>query len=235
MYHIRQQSRIDSEVEPFSDDFQVGFAITDETDLSLSFVDGLVLLAGTIEHEGSVTFDVLPPEVTVDFEGDDLSAGTIVTDQFADVGLTISTPSEFGAMLFDTNNPTGGDCDLAASDLGNVAIISEDGDTTDPDDNANGGILTFEWDTLVGVTGVGLLDIDEPGGSITFFDENSNVIETVEIPELENNSFQELEFDVQNVARMDISFTASGAVTAVDFIPSDNLDAIAAPTDALVA
>jgi hypothetical protein len=172
--------------------------------------------------------------INIDFEGDDLSAGTIITEQYGDVGLTISTSSESDAMLFDTNNPTGDDFDLAASDLGNVLIISEDGDTSDPDDNAQGGTLTFEWNTSVDITGIGLLDIDEPGGSITFFDENSHMIETLEIPELEDNSFQQLGFDVQNVARMDIFLAGSGAVTAVDFIPSDNLDAIAASTDALV-
>ena len=177
--------------------------------------------------------------ISVGFEGDDLSAGALITDQFADVGLVISTPSEFGAMLFDTNNPTGGDFDLAASNLGNVLILSEDGDAADPDDNAKGGVLTFEWDELVGVTGIGLLDIDEPGGSITFYDEKSNVIETVDIPELGNNSFQELDLYVENVARMDISLASSGAVTAVDFIPADNLgvtsEAIAAPADVLAA
>ena len=101
-------------------DIQFALFRIDETDLSFSLEDGFVPLDGTIEHEGSVTFDVLPPEITVDFEGDDLSAGTMITDQYADIGLTISTSSESGAMLFDTNNPTGDDFDLAASDLGNV-------------------------------------------------------------------------------------------------------------------
>ena len=216
-----QLAEVDSETQPFSRKFQTGLAISDETDLSFSLADGFVPLDGTIDHEGALIFDVLLPDITVDFEGDDLSAGTIITDQYANIGLTISTSSEFGAMLFDTNNPTGDDFDLAASDLGNVLIVSEDGDTSDPDDNAHGGILTFEWDTLVDITGVGLLDIDEPGSSITFFDQNSQVIETLEIPELENNSFQELGFDVEDVARMDIMLASSGAVTAVDFIPSD--------------
>ena len=227
-----QLADIDSEVEPFSDDFQAGFAILDESDFSFSLEDGFDPLDGTIQHQGSLTFDVLNPQITVDFEGEELAAGTMISDQYDYIGMTISTSAEYGAMLFDTNNPTGGDFDLAASDLGNVLIISEDGDTNDPDDNANGGILTFEWDTLVDITGVGLLDIDEPGSSITFFDNNDRVIETLEIPELENNSFQELGFDVENVTRMDISFTASGAVTAVDFMPSDNFEAIAVPTDA---
>ncbi|MDJ0590378.1 MAG: beta-propeller fold lactonase family protein [Pleurocapsa sp. MO_226.B13] len=167
--------------------------------------------------------DADPPlsQITVYFEGDDLVAGTIITEQYSDLGLTISTSSEFGAMLFDTNHPTGEDFDLAAADLGNVLIISENNDASDPDDRAHGGILTFEWDTEVDITGVDLLDIDEPGSSITFFDDDSRAIATLEIPELENNSFQQLGFDVENVARMDISLAGSGAVTAVDFIPSD--------------
>lgn len=180
--------------------------------------------------------DAEPPlsQVTVDFEGDDLAAGTIISDQYDDLGLTISTSTEFDAMLFDTNNPTGEDFDLAAADLGNVLIISEDGDISDPDDNAHGGNLTFEWDTSVDITGVDLLDIDEPGSSITFFDDNSHEIATLEIPELEDNGFQQLGFDVENVARMDIFLAGSGAVTAVDFISSDSLEAMSS-TDDLVA
>ena len=115
-------------------------------------------------------------QVTVDFEGDDLAAGTLITNQYENLGLTISTSSENGAMLFDTNNPTGEDFDLAAADLGNVLIISEDGDTSDPDDNAQGGTLTFEWDNSVDITGVDLLDIDEQGSSISFFDDDSQAI-----------------------------------------------------------
>lgn len=182
-----------------------------------------------------VQFSVFPSVVeSIDFEGANLSAGTIVTDQFANAGLTISTASQYGAMIFDTNNPTGGDEDLAASDLGNVLIISEDGDATDPDDDAKGGTLTFEWDELVGVHQVGLLDIDEPGSSITFFDENANVIETIDIPELGDNSYQELEVDVANVARMDIVLGSSGAVTDVDFIPPPD-DVFPAVAEALAA
>ncbi len=37
----------------------------------------------------------------------DLAAGTIITDQYE--GISISSSTEFGAMLFDTNKITGGD------------------------------------------------------------------------------------------------------------------------------
>ena len=151
----------------------------------------------------------------INFDEHNLTAGTIITNQFD--GVEFSSSSEFGVMLFDTNNVTGDDFDLANPDLENVLIISEDGDSNDPDDNAAGGIINLKFDYLVTVNSIGLLDIDEPGSSITFYDENSNPIETVKIPSLDDNSFQEIEFDVDNVASLDIDLAGSGAVTEIDF------------------
>ena len=150
--------------------------------------------------------------------GQDLAAGTTITNQFN--GIEFSSSSEFGLMLFDTNNPTGEDFDLSSSDLGKVLIISEDGDNNDPDDNAAGGIISLQFEELVAVNSIGLLDIDEPGSSITFYDENSKLIETVAIENLGDNSFQEIDFDVENVASLDINLAGSGAVTGIDFNPT---------------
>ncbi|MEB3211665.1 MAG: phytase, partial [Leptolyngbyaceae bacterium] len=128
-------------------------------------------------------FEVNPtmsvPETRVlDFEGFD--AGTVITDQFE--GMAIATDTQFGAMLFDSSNPTGGDRDLAADGLGNVLIISEDGDASDPDDNAKGGTLSFTFDDLVGTISVGVLDNEEKGSSITLYDDAGVVVESLEIP-----------------------------------------------------
>ena len=152
----------------------------------------------------------------IDLDADNLLAGTVITDQFE--GVRISSSSEFGAMLFDTNNTTGGNFDLSAQNLGNVLIISEDGDSRDPDDSAAGGTISFEFEKLAKVTGVGLLDIDERGSTISFFDDDSSLIKTVEIENLGNNSFQELALDVEGVARMDINLAGSGAVTELEFL-----------------
>ena len=155
----------------------------------------------------------------IDFDEGDLAAGTIITDQFEDI--SISSSSDFGAMLFDTNNITGEDFDLSASELGKVLIISEDGDSIDPDDNAAAGSISIEFDQLARITGVGLLDIDEEGGSITFFDNDSNLLEAVEIENLGDNSFQELAFNITDVARMEINLAGSGALTGLEFrLPS---------------
>jgi hypothetical protein len=157
--------------------------------------------------------DDSPAVSLLDFEG--FTAGTIITDQLA--GVDISTSTEFGAMIFDTANITGGDSDLASETLGNVLILSEDGDASDPDDNARGGTFTFDFDGLVNVASVGLLDIEEDDGLITFYGEDNSVISTVAIDGLGDNSFQEISLGVEGVARMDIFLDGSGAIADIAY------------------
>ena len=158
---------------------------------------------------------------SLDFDESDLAAGTLITNLD---GVEFSTSTEFGLMIFDTNNPTGEDYDLVSSDLGNVLIISEDGDSHDPDDNAAGGTISLEFDNLVAIESIGLLDIEEPGSSIVFYDENSQPIETIYVEGLSNGSFQEIDFNISNVASLDINLTGSGAFTGIDF-STDSTDA----------
>ncbi len=191
---------------------------SDEVDISIISDNSLVLTKSSEE----MTFtnvelfefsDVSFSFSKIDFDEGNLPAGTVITDQFE--GLTISTPQEFGVMIFDTNNPTGGDDDLGAG-IGNALIISEDGDSSDPDDNAAGGTISIEFDELVAVTGIGLLDIDEEGGTIDFFDDDSKLIEVLEIPAFEDGNIQRLNPNVQGVARMDINLAGSAALTELN-------------------
>ncbi len=160
-----------------------------------------------------VSASTLAPVKNIDFDEGNLPAGTVITDQFE--GLKISTSEKFGVMIFDTNNPTGGDDDLGAG-IGNALIISEDGDSSDPDDNAAGGTISIEFDQLVAVTGVGLLDIDEPGGTIKFFDDDSDLIKVIEIPAFEDGNLQQLNPNVPNVALMEINLAGSAALTELN-------------------
>ncbi len=146
----------------------------------------------------------------------ELPAGTVITDQFSDVGLTISTPfNEFGAMIFDSANPTGGDFDLSSETQGNVLIISEDGDSSDPDDEMFGGTIRFEWDSLVNVENADFLDIGQDGGTVELFGIDGALIQSFEIPNLGNDSEQVLTLGVSDVARMDVNFANSGAVASL--------------------
>ncbi|ABV94350.1 hypothetical protein Dshi_2617 [Dinoroseobacter shibae DFL 12 = DSM 16493] len=124
----------------------------------------------------------------IDFEG--FNAGDILSGlgglSVDGVGYSITVDSNGSndiAMVFDTDNPTGGDSDLAAPftnpatgaqlSPGNVLIISEDGDTSDPDDERAGGKITFAFDSAVNLLGFDALDdvtltvTDSAGGTVT--------------------------------------------------------------------
>ncbi len=92
---------VDSEAEPFSEDFQLGFAITEDTDFSFELVPTPPFfnpLGGTIEHSGTITLALDSAQVTIgDFSiGFDpnrvsqTTSGLFVADTLADpLGLEI--------------------------------------------------------------------------------------------------------------------------------------------------
>ena len=202
------------------------FAVSNVTLYSIDLATGQATEIGAIGADDDLnlvgfTARLASVRRTLDFEsagGVDLATGTVITDQFAGLGVQISTSEPFGAMIFDTANPTGGDRDLASDSLGNVLIISEDGDSSDPDDALTGGTLRFEFDDLVNVQSIGLLDIEEPSGSVTLFSDSGATIATIPIPALTDNSFQDLAINTDQVASVEVFFTGSGAVTDIDFL-----------------
>ncbi|MEM6649507.1 MAG: VPLPA-CTERM sorting domain-containing protein [Pseudomonadota bacterium] len=173
---------------------------------------------------------------TVDFEG--LSAGTVVTNQLSPL-LTVSATNKNGnqarqAMIFDTNNFTGEDDDLAApitdmggqsKDFGNVLIISEDNNASDPDDAAAGGIIEFVFGVSTTVFSLDAIDInDQEGIEVTLFDENDVQIglPIVNTFTLADNQFMTLDLGaVQGVVRMLVRLESSGAIDnlVVDPVP----------------
>ncbi len=148
---------------------------------------------------------------------DDASAGDVVSDQFDGVTITAqragdSVRSENDAMIFDTNNPTGGDTDLAYSGQGNVIIISEDNDGSDPDDNAGGGTINMEFDDISTVSSLTVLDVEEAGGTIDLYDIDGELINSIDIPAAGDNSIQTIEINATGVASMDVNLVGSGAI-----------------------
>ncbi|MEM1313181.1 MAG: pilus assembly protein TadG-related protein [Pseudomonadota bacterium] len=107
--------------------------------------------------------------------------GRLTYDPYRDVGLmrihvhqaNRANKDEWKnvAMLFDTANITGGDSDLASTQFGNVLIVSEDGDANDPDDEAKGGWLVFNFGVETRIKSVLVFDT-EMGGVIRLYDEN---------------------------------------------------------------
>ncbi|PSN14930.1 hypothetical protein C7271_21305, partial [filamentous cyanobacterium CCP5] len=91
---------VDTDAASFSADFQVGFAITEETDFSFD-IDPFTPVGGTIKHEGTITFNdmVTIGEFSIGFDGDRVSetaSGFFVADTLEGNGLEI---------LFDIGAP----------------------------------------------------------------------------------------------------------------------------------
>jgi hypothetical protein len=99
------------------------------------------------------------------------------------------------AMIFDTANVTGGDPDLvplnsingAPLTLGKVLILTEDRDASDPDDAAQGGVITVSFDRTIRFLGIDFLDdeiitvSDNMGRSVTSTTTNDNDIERIDV------------------------------------------------------
>ncbi len=157
-------------------------------------------------------------EETQHLSFNEFARGTVITNQFAAAGLTISSAnSNNPVMIFDTAHATGGDTDLATNNLGKVLILSEDRDSNDPDDNAGGGTFIFEYDRPADVTSLTFLDTEEPGAQIKFYDDAGSLITTIQGPVTANGGQATVNFDVSGVARMEIKLQGSGAIDNLSY------------------
>lgn len=121
--------------------------------------------------------------IVLDFN--DLQTGEIVTNQYEQLGVSISaTNMGWGpdiAIVFDSQNPTGGDSDLASpwsggnlesqTNLEKILIIAEndidsdnDGMIDVPDDEGNrpAGSIYFDFDSTMCSIGFDLIDVEGP-------------------------------------------------------------------------
>ncbi|MEL6573940.1 MAG: SdrD B-like domain-containing protein [Pseudomonadota bacterium] len=162
--------------------------------------------------------------VTIDFNG--LAAGTVVGSQFEGVEIIaqrsedggLTSTSENDAMIFDTANPTGGDSDLFTTTQGSALIISEDNDSSDPDDEAHGGSIQFKFDDPVSIKDLTIVDADH-GGVIQSFDSNGELISEVTIPRGIDGDVRSFTVDADDVAALVITFVNSGAVDDLRYLP----------------
>ncbi len=163
--------------------------------------------------------------------------GTGTIDVF---GVNPDFPDQNTAMIFDSSNPTGDDFDLGTPNfsfggpgtsdvaqpsndvaLGNVLIISQDLDSSDPDDSWNVGTqynLDFSNYTTGTVTmyGFDLIDLDDPARGETVVKllgaDGTTLLEQTLTPG-ENNAKQFVDLAATTgVARMELLFQNSGAI-----------------------
>lgn len=168
--------------------------------------------------------------VTLDFEtssvGAPLQAGEWIREQYD--GITISaindSPSAAHpdkAIIFDSNNPTHdpdlvtpGDGTNNTVNLHNLLVISEhnvdtspaDGLIDQPDDEAAGGKILFDFDEPVRIKGYTLVDFEGTGSYMRFLEKNQfgNLVNVGELHAqgLGENSVEVVEVDYENISRV---------------------------------
>ncbi|MEO1657094.1 MAG: hypothetical protein AAFR65_05185 [Pseudomonadota bacterium] len=180
-------------------------------------------------------------QTVVDFSGLG-PAGTQINALPGGVTVSVVSPGNPDqAILFDTNNPTGGDTDLASDfapvgstseadeteDLGFVLIIAEDlvlQDGTDivadPDDKAAGGTFVFDFSLPTTFEAITLADT-KPGVLFEGFEVGNNTgiadFSFTYMGDLDNdgslNFFDDLTFaGWTNLASLEITLPDSGAI-----------------------
>jgi hypothetical protein len=192
------------------------------------------------------------PGSVIDFEG--IPEGAIVSSVYSGFGISgdvvsgvvtvfgfnpLFGPDVNAAMIFDAaclpgGTPascTGGDNDLFLPGDGNVLIISEDLDSSDPDDaDLVGAVFEFDfsgWGSgSVTVESIDVLDVEteEQGAAkIHLFSGgiDGTIIDEVIIPETGNGNFMTVTVDVSGVDAMRVDLDGSGAITNVSIFPDD--------------
>jgi len=181
-----------------------------------------------------------------DAMGAPLVAGDIITDQFAP-GVNIAATGGSGlAVIFDSENPTGNDADLLTPNpgvhpsndtpLGNVLIVNEEaftldmnGRVEDPNDNV-GGALSFDLNFAATGLEITLLDIEESGGFVEFFDSGSGLrgLPILNIPAIANGSVQTIAIDGFSFDSFVVHLAGSGAIPNLNIIPTPGAGALLA-------
>ncbi|MBK8976536.1 MAG: hypothetical protein IPM29_11515 [Planctomycetes bacterium] len=167
-------------------------------------------------------------------------AGRVIHAQWHDIGMMVEAVNNRPTgpqlpILFDTAHPTGGDWDLMTPNpaaynntvpYGKVLIIAEnsidangDGLIDDPDDEAAGGCLRFDFAHPATISSVTLIDVDEPPGTELRFFRNGNLTvpdETIPIVSLGDGSVQTVTFMEEGIDRFEVYLRGSGALAGVD-------------------
>lgn len=156
------------------------------------------------------------------------------------------------AMIFDSGNPTGRDPDLGTphqdfggpgigtggqkgsqyennTALGKVLIITEDFDSTDPDDgDVRGSYFDFDFSALgtVSIYSMHIMDVEvvENTATVTFYDSDGTVIgNTFSLPKVGDNGVYNYVFGegVSGVAKMHVSINGSGAIDNIVFLSEE--------------
>jgi len=123
------------------------------------------------------------------------------------------------AMIFDTNDPTGGDHDLKFQNRGNVLILSQDGNGEDPNNSVNGGTFFFHFDSPVTLDSFILLDGERDEiGHVFLFDLFNSMLFQSPIKGNGDNSQATIDLkSTPHVKSLIIRLAGSGAIDDVRY------------------
>jgi hypothetical protein len=199
------------------------------------------------------------PGSVVDFEGipegtivDTLSWGFGVSGDFVSGSIAVHglspafDPDQNAMMIFDSaclpaGTPagcTGGDPDLFHPEVGNVAIISEDLDTSDPDDgDLVGSFFEFDYSGFgsgtVTVESIQVLDVEDIEGGAQIFvysgGINGTLLAVVDIPFTGDGGIETVPVNISGVDFMRVTLNGSGAITNVT-VEAENVPTATPPT-----
>lgn len=179
--------------------------------------------------------------IVLDFEG--FAAGTIIDNEYAALGVAISaTNFSYGpdvAVVFDSNNPTGGDGDLGAPfsnpDLGtlspgNLLILQERSNCdalscSEPDDEGSrpAGQFVISFTEGVLLQSIDFFDVEgieaSPNDAIELYDGDNNLISNgFYVPATGgDNMWAPVLFGVDGVHSIVINMGGSGAIDNIAF------------------
>ena len=206
------------------------------------FVFFLTTSVGTKAQQVSavIDFEGIPPGTIVDqvYSGYGISGDPV--DGFVSViAFTPDSGDVNRAMVFDARCPpgnvpadcTGNDSDLFNPSFGNTLIISEDLDTTNPDDaDVLGSRIRFEYINLgqgdgATIESLEVQDIEEDQGELEdakiFFWEggfDGTIVGTVDIPNTGNGGSALVPVNFTNVDAMGIDLAGSGTINNIRFV-----------------
>ncbi|MEM6271887.1 MAG: HYR domain-containing protein, partial [Bacteroidota bacterium] len=199
--------------------------------------------------------------------GNPLQMGVKLNNQWLNQGIRVSADNNQGpdeAITFNSANPTGGDPDLGTPNQafggpgignagspsnriaeGNLLIIAEnvtdnnnDGRVDNPDDDLNGGTVSFEFtQTAFTVDSIVLVDIDENAPAVISVEKLDQSVVTFTVPGGGDNSKTTAAIGVDSVVSVDVSLPGSGAIARIHYceegpvIPTPCLAALNFETD----
>lgn len=205
--------------------------------MKLFFITFLLLIQVSIQSSSSPVVDTSPTDVcTIDFDtvnGNMLSAGDIITNQYSGITFQSLSP-DHPLMIFDSSNPSGGDFDLGTPneafdgpgvgtggaktnsiELYNILILSEDGNSANPNDSTNGGIIQVTFDSPVQLHYIEVIDNEADIATIVGKLSGLTITDRI-LEDKGDNGYQKIAYtDATIIDELTVSFTDSAGLASI--------------------